>query len=125
MQEVINPIVESGSWTSGTATVIPTPDFTGAPAAVSTYYTAIMTYSNASGPANKFSIWNANITDMIYISQSSVTGSSGSSRIRIFFTNTAPTVAIAWGGHIAKGPGVWGDGNLRCSKWLTLSYKAY
>jgi len=111
VQEVINPLPESGSFSSGNATVIPTPSFTGAPGAVTTYYNIIMASSNTSGPANKFSIWNGNITNMSYINQANTTAASGSSSIRIFFTNTASTVIISWGGHIAKGPGVWGDGN--------------
>jgi hypothetical protein len=52
-----------------------------------------------------------NITNMSYINQANVTAASGSSSIRNLFTNTTSTVVISWGGHIAKGPNVWGDGN--------------
>lgn len=113
--EVLNPLAEVGSYSSGTSTEIPAPDFTGAPAAVPTYYAAVMATTYPGNPdlnANKFSIFNGNITSMSYISEGDVTAASGSTRLRIFFTNaSAGTVVIAWGGHIAKGPGVWGDGN--------------
>ena len=107
--EVINPITESGSWVSGTSSVIPAPSLPGG--AVTTYHTQLMAYSNASGPANKFSIWNGNITNMELLTEGNLGSQQSSTRMRIFFTNTATDLVIAWGGHIAKGEGVWGNGN--------------
>jgi len=121
VQEVLNPIAEAGTWVDGTSTDIPVPNFLNAAAGLLTtltnYRNSVMAVSNPSGLAKKFSIWNGSITGMNYIAQGSVTASSASSSLRIFFTSTVPagqstgTVIIAWGGHIAKGPGVWGDGN--------------
>jgi len=110
-KEVLNPLLESGTYTSGSSITILAPNFAGAPAAVTTYYNAVMATSNTSGPANQISVWNANITGMSYISQGSLTAAASSTRLRIFFTNTASTVILSWGGHIAKGDGVWGAGN--------------
>ena len=107
--ETVNPLTEAGSWASGTSSVLPAPSLPAG--AVTTYYNQVMTYSNASGDANKFSIWNGDITNMVLLTEGSLASQQSSTRMRIFFTNTAENVVIAWGGHIAKGDGVWGTGN--------------
>jgi len=108
-QETINPLPESGSWASGISSVIPAPNLPAG--AVTTYRNLVMAYSNASGDANKFSIWNGTITSMVLLSEGSLASQQSSTRMRITFTNTAADVVIAWGGHIAKGDGVWGANN--------------
>ena len=74
---------------------------------------------NAIQAADKgsFGIWGATITPVAgfptglrYIDQDPLTGAQSSTRLRIYFTNTGPTVIISWGGHIAKGAD-WGAGN--------------
>jgi hypothetical protein len=107
--ETINPLTEAGPWASGTSSVIPAPSLPAG--AVTTYRNLVMAYSNASGDANKFSIWNGSITNMVLLSEGNLNVAQSSTRMRIFFTNTAADVVIAWGGHIAKGEGVWGNGN--------------
>jgi hypothetical protein len=108
-QETINPLTEAGPWNDGTSSVIPPPTLPAG--AVTNYYNTLMTYSNASGDANKFSIWNGQITSMVLITEGNLNANQSSTRMRIFFTNTEEDVVIAWGGHIAKGEGVWGNGN--------------
>lgn len=107
--ETINPLTEAGPWADGSSSIIPNPNLPAG--AVTTYYNSVMAYSNASGPANKFSVWNANITNMFYVSEGSLAAQSSSTRLRIIFANIAEHVVISWGGHIAKGEGVWGNGN--------------
>jgi hypothetical protein len=108
-QEIVNPLTEAGPWVAGTSSVIPAPSLPAG--AVTNYWNSVMAYSNASGDANKFSIWNGNITGMTLLSEGNLAAQQSATRMRIFFTNTAEDVVIAWGGHIAKGDGVWGAGN--------------
>ena len=107
--ETINPLTEAGPWASGTSTVIPAPSLPAG--AVTTYRNLVMASTTPDGPANKFSIWNGNITNMILLSEGNLAANQSATRMRIIFTNTAPDVVIAWGGHIAKGEGVWGAGS--------------
>ena len=107
--ETINPLTEVGTWVSGTSSIIPAPSLPAG--AVTTYHGLVMAYSNASGDANKFSIWNGNITNMVLVTEGNLGAQQSATRMRIFFTNTDEDVIISWGGHIAKGEGVWGVGN--------------
>ncbi|HET9325606.1 MAG TPA: HYR domain-containing protein, partial [Candidatus Eisenbacteria bacterium] len=53
-------------------------------------------------PANErvLTIWNGTITGAVYTSQDPLNLAHAQSEMKITFTSTAPTVVIAWGGHI-------------------------
>jgi len=102
-QETINPLPETGTWASGTAFTIPAPNFGNA--SVEATFNAIQ-----GAGKGQIEIWNGNITGLSYISQGSLNNAQSSTRLRIFFTNTAANVIISWGGHIAKAAD-WGMGN--------------
>ena len=113
IQEVINPLTsEYASVSQGSSATILAPTLPAG--AVTTYYNTLMATSFPGDPtknANKFTVYGADITGMSYISEGNTGAASSSTSLRIFFTNTTSTVIISWGGHIAKGPGVWGEGN--------------
>lgn len=102
-KELIGPVPEAGTWVENIpANNIVAPTL---PAAALNTFNAIQTAG-----LGKFGVWNATITGMTYLNQDSYTGQSGSTRVRIFFTNSAPDVIISWGGHIARAAD-WGPNN--------------
>ena len=63
----------------------------------------------------KFAIYNGTVSDLQYVPNAQgnlgdLTASISSTRLRITFNATSPTVVFAWGGHIGSRLD-WGDGN--------------
>jgi hypothetical protein len=105
--EVIDPTIGVAGPLAGPTTFpIPAPSSAGSPVP------GQPTASFNSLPANEraVSIWNGTITNIQYLSEGDLADGSSSSSARITFTANAPTVIIAWGGHIATSTD-WGAGN--------------
>ncbi|MEN8239196.1 MAG: SdrD B-like domain-containing protein [Actinomycetota bacterium] len=58
-----------------------------------------------------FTIFGGDITAIAYVSQGDLTAKQSETRVDVTFTVDSPNAVLAWGGHIALGPGVWGEGN--------------
>jgi hypothetical protein len=66
---------------------------------------------NPTGPKQgQMTIYNGTISTLQYLSEGSLAAASSSTRMRISFNATSPTVVIAWGGHIGASAD-WGAGN--------------
>ena len=109
--EVIDPLAGL-SGTFGTRMEFPIP----APSSINSPVPGQPTASFEALPAEMrvMTIWNGSISSLGYLRQDSLTADTTSTRISIDFVAAGPTVAIAWGGHIASRVD-WGTANSAAS----------
>jgi hypothetical protein len=109
--ETINPIVGfAGPFAAPQTFPIPAPSSSSSPVADQP------TASFNSLPAGEraLTIWNGTIANVAYVRQDSAGQDSGVTQLSIEFVADAPTVVIAFGGHIAS-KADWGIGNSASS----------
>jgi hypothetical protein len=96
--EAIDPLSDlTGDFLSAQTFAIPPPSGAGSP--VTNQPTASF---NSLPPAERvITIWNGTITNIHYIREDDLSADTASSQLSVDFMAAAPTVIIAWGGHIA------------------------
>lgn len=116
LAETVDPTIGvAGVTPSGFALKdIPRPN-DGSPSIATTSFDAVknlpVNSADPTGPKQgQMTIYNGAISTLQYLSEGSLAAASSSTRMRITFNATDPTVVIAWGGHIGQ-QSDWGIGN--------------
>jgi hypothetical protein len=89
---------------------IPVPSSVGSP----TPGQPAASFNALSAAERSITIWNATITEAVYLQETGLNNAAASSQLRIDFVADQPTVVVALGGHIAS-PNDWGVGNSATS----------
>jgi len=114
--EAVNPLLGlTGTFASPNTFPIPTPPVSTTAGTVNGLPQPTTSFNNLPAAEKLFTIYNGTITNMVYINNADgnlgdLTAAQSSTRLSITLTNTASSVVLAWGGHIASRLD-WGTGN--------------